>query len=776
MCLEREATIDAAAKGLFLEVNQYRFIAYTHLMMDVLPFQQQKILDRVAPTYLNKIVDNLESRFQDYGVIDAMKVLVPENIAKCESVASLAMMIFCCERGFSTQNRIMSRLRTSMNNTTIDDLMRIFEDGPRMELFDFGKALRKWKKEKDNFFSRFFFLLYALSDKLYLGGFDELSSPEKILNLYIKIKMWCQKTLLIEHLLKTLENFSYHLFTARWQRKQWQSLAESLPKDHCGVEKDFSENFRAFDTLFKFIFLQLFFSSPYLVYIYNTYQDDVKTDRTQTTFRTIKETQKLHSVASTGVEGQRQTKRPGYRRLHEYRKGYDELDINTPAKRTKKSEVNKLYLIDILDEKIVDNMTYQKIHYIGYDNEEDEWRVKNDFVSLVRFDPDTVTDPTIKSDLIGLRNGLDNHLTNRAGKSHRVEFNTDCCEATFDYLKGLCNCAVQSEGLTVTKSDILNPAFGPDWIYRILNSAGDVCEISINSLRIKWMPGRLIKRFQYDEQQQVVERKILGASHIKIKFIRRDTKGTNLKKSHVAVALLERTLILEAAHVGEFTMLERLTTINEVNTRNQNVIEILCQLTFKELKGHLQKVCNKYKKFKDDKDCATFGSKNKVKQVGEEEEQIGRLKDSSELLTINYSLQRINVDMLHTQVNLKAYGNKPINVIGQVNCNIEFHERAENNSYWRRDSRTLAAAEKRGLNVPDNCELKCQLKYYEIKFSCVKGGRGYTSSSTGKRPHQSTFRAGCQSFIQVTYSKERHKLVIVNLNLEHNHAVNLSFR
>ncbi|KAG1662477.1 hypothetical protein GQR58_020932 [Nymphon striatum] len=677
------------------------------------------------------------------------------KLLKC--VAVLPMSSVKCERGFSTQNRIMSRLRTSMNNTTIDDLMRIFEDGPRMELFDFGKALRKWKKEK--------FIYFFISGSVVVLN-AKGSQGQKCHDTHFDVapvfqnisitgsnsetrKMWCQKTLLIEHLLKTLENFSYHLFTARWQRKQWQSLAESLPKDHCGVEKDFSENFRA---------------------------DDVKTDRTQTTFRTIKETQKLHSVASTGVEGQRQTKRPGYRRLHEYRKGYDELDINTPAKRTKKSEVNKLYLIDILDEKIVDNMTYQKIHYIGYDNEEDEWRVKNDFVSLVRFDPDTVTDPTIKSDLIGLRNGLDNHLTNRAGKSHRVEFNTDCCEATFDYLKGLCNCAVQSEGLTVTKSDILNPAFGPDWIYRILNSAGDVCEISINSLRIKWMPGRLIKRFQYDEQQQVVERKILGASHIKIKFIRRDTKGTNLKKSHVAVALLERTLILEAAHVGEFTMLERLTTINEVNTRNQNVIEILCQLTFKELKGHLQKVCNKYKKFKDDKDCATFGSKNKVKQVGEEEEQIGRLKDSSELLTINYSLQRINVDMLHTQVNLKAYGNKPINVIGQVNCNIEFHERAENNSYWRRDSRTLAAAEKRGLNVPDNCELKCQLKYYEIKFSCVKGGRGYTSSSTGKRPHQSTFRAGCQSFIQVTYSKERHKLVIVNLNLEHNHAVNLSFR
>ncbi|KAG1654631.1 hypothetical protein GQR58_024920 [Nymphon striatum] len=46
--------------------------------------------------------------------------------------------------------------------------------------------------------------------------------------------------------------------------------------------------------------------------------------------------------------------------------------------------------------------------------------------------------------------------------------------------------------------------------------------------------------------------------------------------------------------------------------------------------------------------------------------------------------------------------------------------------YWRRDSRTLKAAKKRGIDVPDNAEIK----YYEIKFSCFKGGRGYKSSIT----------------------------------------------
>ncbi|XP_060572444.1 zinc finger protein 862-like [Ruditapes philippinarum] len=321
MCLERDATLDSTAKGLFLEVSQYRFIAFTHLMMDVLPYitrlskhfqsdsldfsgvqsrvtstcdslrdllevsgvfvskldefiiekdgaftysrpikesdsttvklgieenrefvgfesdseddneentgfapnvkfyaQQKNILDRVAPSYVNKVVENLEARFTDSEIIDSMKVLVPQNIAKSDTVAKygndeflilvkqyqphlsseheclseyrqyknlvkcsyrdetlvelckifiskyseeypnmvnilkcvtvLPMNSVKCERGFSTQNRIMGRLRTSMNNQTMDDLMRISEDGPCMKSFDFKRALKKWKTAK----------------------------------------------------------------------------------------------------------------------------------------------------------------------------------------------------------------------------------------------------------------------------------------------------------------------------------------------------------------------------------------------------------------------------------------------------------------------------------------------------------------------------------------------------------------------------------------------------------------------------------------------------
>ncbi len=49
--------------------------------------------------------------------------------------------------------------------------------------------------------------------------------------------------------------------------------------------------------------------------------------------------------------------------------------------------------------------------------------------------------------------------------------------------------------------------------------------------------------------------------------------------------------------------------------------------------------------------------------------------------------------------------------------------------FWRRDSRTIAAAQKRGVDRPLNAELK----YYEIKYCCIHGGQSFKSRGAGKR-------------------------------------------
>ncbi|KAG1683753.1 Zinc finger SWIM domain-containing protein 3 [Nymphon striatum] len=64
-------------------------------------------------------------------------------------------------------------------------------------------------------------------------------------------------------------------------------------------------------------------------------------------------------------------------------------------------------------------------------------------------------------------------------------------------------------------------------------------------------------------------------------------------------------------------------------------------------------------------------------------------------------------------------------------------------SYWRRDSRTLKAAKNRGMDVPLNDEIK----YYELRFSCIKGGRDYKSSSSGKRPRQRNTQSSIEELL-----------------------------
>lgn len=181
--------------------------------------QQKNMLSSISERYINQIVNNLRDRFQDVGLINDMRVIVPSNIESVSKVAkfgeseikslathfsaqhdiniddcvseyklykrlvcgsyaqsSLGVMVqtvgakyqdtmpnllvvlkSCllvpmtsvqCERGFSTQNRIKSKFRTRLNNKSLNDLMRISEDGPHIKDFDFQTALKKWKAEK----------------------------------------------------------------------------------------------------------------------------------------------------------------------------------------------------------------------------------------------------------------------------------------------------------------------------------------------------------------------------------------------------------------------------------------------------------------------------------------------------------------------------------------------------------------------------------------------------------------------------------------------------
>ena len=53
-----------------------------------------------------------------------------------------------CERRFSTQNRTKNKLRNRMQTKHLDIVMRITEEGPDVNKFDFNYAVKVWWFEK----------------------------------------------------------------------------------------------------------------------------------------------------------------------------------------------------------------------------------------------------------------------------------------------------------------------------------------------------------------------------------------------------------------------------------------------------------------------------------------------------------------------------------------------------------------------------------------------------------------------------------------------------
>lgn len=181
--------------------------------------QQQDIIAKVLPEFVDKVVENIESRFQDIEILSAMHVLVPVNIIAAHSLAkygisemkelvrhysihidgnidpclseyrqykrlvsgryknktlvevmseiekkyremlpNILVLLKCCvvlpmscvqrDCRLSTLNQIQSKLGMSENYRNLDDLVRISEDGPATDQFDFGRALQKWRSVK----------------------------------------------------------------------------------------------------------------------------------------------------------------------------------------------------------------------------------------------------------------------------------------------------------------------------------------------------------------------------------------------------------------------------------------------------------------------------------------------------------------------------------------------------------------------------------------------------------------------------------------------------
>eukprot|EP00061_Rhincodon_typus_P018037 g47033.t1 len=86
---------------------------------------------------------------------------------------------------------------------------------------------------------------------------------------------------------------------------------------------------------------------------------------------------------------------------------------------------------------------------------------------------------------------------------------------------------------------------------------------------------------------------------------------------------------------------------------------------------------------------------------------------------------------------------------------------------WTRHSRTIEAQRRRAPKRPMNDALK----FAEIDYACIHGGKLFRAKGTGKRTNQRTNKTKCPCVIKVRLSPDGDKFVVKEMIESHNHTV-----
>lgn len=200
----------------------------------------------------------------------------------------------------------------------------------------------------------------------------------------------------------------------------------------------------------------------------------------------------------------RKTKQPNY-------KEPKETDINATGgsskKITTKVKPRELFPVEILEE---DSSTGRfKVHYVGYSASHDEWKEKNDIVSLCdEVDGDDSPEPELAGNSGVERFTLYNELATRikqALNSSRKESPVIRIDMAFDKIEfdgGLRLCGTEKRCVRgvkryrITKYQDLNHLLGINWHYRGLNHNGDFCYVLLDTVEFYLYRRRPLKEYE----------------------------------------------------------------------------------------------------------------------------------------------------------------------------------------------------------------------------------------------------------------------------------------
>ena len=107
--------------------------------------------------------------------------------------------------------------------------------------------------------------------------------------------------------------------------------------------------------------------------------------------------------------------------------------------------------------------------------------------------------------------------------------------------------------------------------------------------------------------------------------------------------------------------------------------------------------------------------------------------------------------------------------LAALEAKLEQAQHENSMQLWKRDSRTIAAAVKKGIKRP----MKEELGVYSMKICCCHGGKKFKSGGTGQRKSK-TLKNDCPYSVNIMVSADGNNLEVTDIVDEHNHEIHPS--
>lgn len=131
---------------------------------------------------------------------------------------------------------------------------------------------------------------------------------------------------------------------------------------------------------------------------------------------------------------------------------------------------------------------------------------------------------------------------------------------------------------------------------------------------------------------------------------------------------------------------------------------------------------------------------------------LDKLAIMPDIININEIKQEVNDVQLRVNDKFFSYD--------ELEEKINEYKKSSYSLFYKRDVVTILQSRRRGVKR----YIEKRLKYYYIKYCCVRGGQ-----VKGKYKRKNSWHLNCKAMVQVKPSTDGQYLVISKLNLTHNH-------